>query len=80
VNDWDLKVVSGYPKNISEVWPGVPDNIDAAYYSAWSKETYFFKDTVYWVVDNKKSKKEPYKAYPGGQINKKWKGVCSEKY
>ncbi|XP_028417679.1 collagenase 3-like [Dendronephthya gigantea] len=80
MNDWNLNVFQGYPKKITDVWQGVPDNIDAAYYSSWSKETYFFKGTEYWVVDNRKYKQEPYKAYPGGQIHKKWKGVCSEKY
>lgn len=80
MNDWNLNVFRDYPKKIKTVWQGVPDDVDAAYYSSWSKETYFFKGTDYWVVDNKKYKQQPYKAYPGGKIHQKWKGVCSEKY
>lgn len=40
-------IVDGYPKNISEGWPGLPGDIDAAYTNRKGK-TYFFKGTQYW--------------------------------
>lgn len=75
-----LTVEPGYPKKISEVWRGLPNNIDGGYYSLVFNQTYFFKGTEYWVMDNSKYAKEPFVVIPGGQSNWHWRGVCSEKY
>lgn len=52
-------ILPGYPKKISDNWPGLPNNIDTAVY--WKPETfperlpgyvYFFKDDKYWRFDS----------------------------
>ncbi|XP_067014615.2 matrix metalloproteinase-16 [Anabrus simplex] len=40
-------VVSGYPRFISDVWPGLPGDIDAAF-TYHTGKTYFFKGKFYW--------------------------------
>ncbi|XP_054090615.1 matrix metalloproteinase-14 isoform X3 [Zeugodacus cucurbitae] len=40
-------IADGYPKLISEGWPGLPGDIDAAF-SYKNGKTYFFKGTKYW--------------------------------
>ena len=43
---WKLtseSVADGYPRSISEDWPGLPDDIDAAFTWQESGATYFFK-------------------------------------
>ncbi|XP_055602632.1 matrix metalloproteinase-14 isoform X2 [Uranotaenia lowii] len=40
-------VAEGYPKKISEGWPGLPGNIDAAF-TYKNGKTYFFQGTKYW--------------------------------
>ncbi|XP_065370544.1 stromelysin-3 isoform X3 [Calliphora vicina] len=40
-------VADGYPKLISEGWPGLPADIDAAF-TYKNGKTYFFKGTKYW--------------------------------
>ncbi|XP_055920661.1 matrix metalloproteinase-19 isoform X1 [Eupeodes corollae] len=40
-------VADGYPKYISEGWPGLPGDIDAAF-TYKNGKTYFFKGTKYW--------------------------------
>ncbi|XP_075169786.1 matrix metalloproteinase 1 isoform X2 [Haematobia irritans] len=40
-------IAEGYPKLISEGWPGLPGDIDAAF-TYKNGKTYFFKGTKYW--------------------------------
>lgn len=40
-------IADGYPKPISEGWPGLPGDIDAAF-TYKNGKTYFFKGTKYW--------------------------------
>lgn len=40
-----------YPKNISEKWHGIPNNIDAVT-SLPNEKTYFFKGDLYWLYNN----------------------------
>uniref|UniRef100_A0A7G3AQ15 Putative matrix metalloproteinase-19 isoform x1 n=1 Tax=Lutzomyia longipalpis TaxID=7200 RepID=A0A7G3AQ15_LUTLO len=40
-------VAEGYPKRISEGWPGLPGNIDAAF-TYKNGKTYFFQGSKYW--------------------------------
>ena len=47
----NVGLVDGYPKSISEVFPGLPNDIDAGFYYPGNARTYFFK------VSSTKSKK-----------------------
>eukprot|EP00667_Euglena_gracilis_P015750 EG_transcript_16412 len=38
----------GYPKRISEGWPGIPSAVQAAYQEAQGDKIYFFKGDLYW--------------------------------
>lgn len=40
-------LAEGYPKRISDGWPGLPGNIDAAF-TYKNGKTYFFQGTKYW--------------------------------
>ncbi|XP_058053463.1 matrix metalloproteinase-14 isoform X1 [Anopheles bellator] len=40
-------IADGYPKKISDGWPGLPGNIDAAF-TYKNGKTYFFQGTKYW--------------------------------
>ena len=39
----NVGLVDGYPKSISEVFPGLPIDIDAGFYYPGNARTYFFK-------------------------------------
>lgn len=45
-------IAEGYPKLISEGWPGLPGDIDAAF-TYKNGKTYFFKGTKYWRYVNR---------------------------
>lgn len=45
-------IAEGYPKPISEGWPGLPGDIDAAF-TYKNGKTYFFKGTKYWRYVNR---------------------------
>jgi matrix metalloproteinase-14 (membrane-inserted) len=53
-------VAPGYPRKISQDWPGFPSNIDAAFTWQNSKSTYFLKASKYWKFENMR----PQKGYP----------------
>ena len=36
-------VISGYPKNISDVWNGIPDKFDEFFVWGYNWQTYIFK-------------------------------------
>ena len=47
-NFWKItnrSIADGYPKSISSSWPGLPDDIDAAFTWPDHGYTYFFKGT-----------------------------------
>ncbi|CAH1984950.1 unnamed protein product [Acanthoscelides obtectus] len=46
-------IAPGYPKKISDNWPGLPGNIDAAF-TYKNGKTYFFKGSKYWRYKGKK--------------------------
>jgi len=59
---WKLKddsIAPGYPRDISDDWPGLPDNIDAAV-TLRKKDTYFFKGNKFWKFRNR----SPMTGYP----------------
>ena len=44
-------MASGYPCLISEKWPGLPGNVDAATATV-SGQIYFFKGNKYWIYQD----------------------------
>ena len=71
-DDKKMKIATGYPKNISDIFKGVPDNISAVF--TWSKDgvTYFFKGPFYYKYNDKLKKVE--KGYPK-KSNRRWKNM-----
>ncbi|KAI8497926.1 metalloendopeptidase [Branchiostoma belcheri] len=50
-NEFNRKVEPGYPKLIRKFFPGLPNNIDAAF--QWkNRHTFFFKQGYYWRYDD----------------------------
>jgi matrix metalloproteinase-14 (membrane-inserted) len=45
----------GYPKKVSKVFEGIPDNLDAAFVWPVNNKIYFFKESQYWKFDPHKS-------------------------
>merc|ERR1712200_350914 len=48
----DDSVADGYPKDVFPFWPGLPNDIDAAFTWPESGSTYFFKGNEYWKFEN----------------------------
>ena len=46
-------MASGYPKEISVGFAGIPNNIDAAFVWSGNGKTYFFKGDQYWRFDSR---------------------------
>ena len=61
-DDKKMKMTENSPKNINEVFPGIPNNINAVF--TWSKDnkTYFFKGPFYYKYDDKNKKVD--RGYP----------------
>merc|ERR1712226_306140 len=49
----DDNIAAGYPRKISDDWPGLPNNIDAGVTWTNNEMTYFFKGSQYWKFSNK---------------------------
>lgn len=62
-------VAEGFPKKISEGWPGLPSSIDAAF-TYKNGKTYFFKGSKYWRYNGRNLDGE----YPK-EINEGFTGV-----
>lgn len=48
VDNENSKIAQGYPKFISQVFNGIPDNIDAVFTWGLDRKTYFFKGPFYY--------------------------------
>eukprot|EP00794_Sanderia_malayensis_P004808 gene4808-5438_t len=67
-NEKKQKVDVGYPKKISSIWKGLPNNVDSAI--TWrNRATYFFKGPYYYRIDPWTARVEP--GYPK-TINRIW--------
>jgi len=69
---WKLtrdNIAPGYPRKISQDWPGLPANIDAALTWRAKKVTYFFKGDKYWRFTDQ----TPSPGYPKDISN--WPGL-----
>jgi len=77
-NDVTFAIDPGYPKKISDNWPGIPNNVDAAtVYSNPDSQTtslYFFKGDKYYRYNIDKSKVDP--GYP--KPISVWNGVPND--
>ena len=77
-NDLTFAIDPGYPKKISDNWPGIPNNIDAAtVYSNPDSQTtslYFFKGDKYYRYNTDKNKVDP--GYP--KPISVWNGVPND--
>ena len=80
---WDIvadRLDNGYPKNISQGWPGLPNNMDAATYGGYSQSSrnnklYFFKDSRYWRWNVQADSLDP--GYPK-RISQGWPGLPND--
>ena len=54
MTSWNTKprVDAGYPKLISSGFPGIPNNIDAAFKWVANGKMYFFKGSQYWRFES----------------------------
>jgi matrix metalloproteinase-14 (membrane-inserted) len=65
----DDSVAPGYPRKISDSWPGLPSNIDAALTWKSTGYTFFFKGYQYWRFTDR----SPSPGYPKDISN--WQGL-----
>lgn len=69
----NMKIQPGYPKAISEEFPGAPSGgLDAALLWGGNRQLYFFKGSEYWKFNLEKRKVEDF--YPK-KISKRWGGI-----
>ena len=67
------RVASGYPKNITDVFPGLPNELDTAFRWYYDTISYFFKGLEFWYWDGNVGKAiGPY------NIKDNWKNHCFE--
>ena len=71
-DDKKMRMTEDSPKNISEVFPGIPNNINAVFTWAKDNKTYFFKGPFYYKYDDKNKKVE--RGYPK-RSNRRWKNM-----
>ncbi len=71
-DDKNMKMTENSPENISDVFPGVPNNINAVFTWAKDNKTYFFKGPFYYKYDDKNKKLE--RGYPK-RSNARWKNM-----
>lgn len=66
--------IEGYPKDIDDEFPGVPDNIDSAF--AWGENgtIYFFKGNQFWQYDSSETSGEAIQPKPMSI----WNGVPND--
>ena len=71
-DDKRMRMTEDSPKNISEVFPGIPNNINAVF--TWSKDnkTYFFKGPFYYKYNDKNRKIE--RGFPK-RTERRWGGM-----
>jgi hypothetical protein len=71
-NDKSMKIASGFPKLISNIFEGIPSNLDAVFVWGKDKATYFIKGKLYYKYNNKTDKVE--RGYPKN-VNERWPGM-----
>ena len=74
LDDKLMKIASGYPKLISDVFEGIPSNIDAVFVWGKDKKTYFFKGPLYYRLNSKNNKID--RGYPKKTKNR-WPNMPS---
>lgn len=71
-DDKKMSIEPGYPKEISQVFPGIPSNIDAVFTWNYDNKTYFFKNEYFYRFDDQNNILEA--GYPK-KIEDRWKGI-----
>ena len=61
----------GWPKKISDVFPGLPSNIDTAFTWSYDGRTYFFKGKYFYIWDPKKNIAD------GLYAVDQWQNICN---
>lgn len=74
-DDENMTIANGYPKPITSIFKGIPNNIDAVF--TWGKDnkTYFFKGKYYYKYNDEKNKVDS--GYPK-LIQKRWIGIPNQ--
>ena len=66
-----LQLEPGWPKKISDVFPGIPNDLDTAFHYGYDSRVYFFKGRNFYILDEDDSSKTAI-AYPLHQ----WGHIC----